>query len=280
MTHMVIVNTADEKSHIPCDDLESAIATIERFRNEENVESCELFELHPITFEFRPYYHVAISNGAASTSDVSAVTAAPAPLESVEDPATTVNTPVLSAVESSDPFGTTAAPAPTTSLSDAFVAAPAEAVPSAEVAEQGTSPFDTPAPAPSALDTAMANAGVPSEPIPPLPEAIPPAPAFGSAPVEAMPESTDPFAQVPQISDTPQSPAEAAAVATGSTGLGFELGGDNASTAFDPGAAQAPAASASSGVSDLFDSGAELPPPPPPPPVEVDEEPRRGLFGR
>lgn len=282
MTHMVIVNTAAEKSFHPCGGIDAAIATIERFRNEDNVESCELFELNPISFEFKPYYHVALSTGAGATSVAASAPIAEAPSVATPDLARNltslnehpepaaepaVSVPVLSAVESPNPFdtatGTTAAADAPASLSDAFVAPAPEPAPAFEPASAVASPFGVAddgafsetAVAPSALDATLADVGVSNNPpIPPLPEAIPPAPAFGEAIADPMSSAAvvDPFAQ---------SPSEAAAVATG-----FDQVDE----------------SATSSVSDLFDAGTELPPPPPPPPLEgeMDEQPRRGLFGR
>ncbi len=278
MPHMVIIHTTEQKSFYPCDDLDAAVATIERFRNEDNVESCELFELSPISFEFKPYYHVALSTGSVApsatadapgvvpTSDLASNLSSLADTPPVSE---APSAPFLSAVES--PSATEAGasdvfdPAPSfTPLSESFATTSPEAAPDIGMADA----------APSALDTTLANVGVPTNPpIPPLPEAIPPAPAFGEALAEPMspPPAVDPFSQ---------SPADAAAVATGApSGFGFELGNDEANTGFDPFQADEPAAAP---VTDLFESGAELPPPPPPPPLEaeVEEEPRRGLFGR
>lgn len=263
MTHMVIVHTANEKSFYPCDGIDSAVATIERFRNEENVESCELFELNPISFEFKPYYHVALSTGTSAPS----VPAAPAFGAAPE-----IDAPVLAAVESPNPFDSAAgAPAPMTpSLSDAFAAPAPEPAPAFDstpiqppplgVADEFVAP-------PSALDATLADVGVPADqPIPPLPDAIPPAPAFGEAIPDPMSSGAvaDPFGSSP--SDAPTFGSD--------TGLGFELGGNSPVSEFDP-------VDDSATVSDIFDSGAELPPPPPPP-LETDAEdtPRRGLFGR
>lgn len=294
MTHMVIVHTTDEKSFFPCEDLDAAVATIERFRNEDDVESCELFELNPISFEFKPYYHVALSTGlagstamAAGGSSLSMETKTPistfGSTEALRDEAVDpeVNVPVLSAVESPSTFEAagqeSALPAP---AADPFVAAQPVfgAAPAPELADE---PFVFAEESPSSLDSTLADVGVPtSAPIPALPESIPPAPVFG----EVTPDAASPLAAPPAVDPFAQSPADAAAVATGATsGFGFELGDSSSTSSFDPAAPEAPE---SSPVSDLFGSGAgaELPPPPPPPPleaeVEVDEQPRRGLFGR
>ncbi|MEE9413732.1 MAG: hypothetical protein V3V01_00515 [Acidimicrobiales bacterium] len=62
MTHMVIFQTSQQTTHHRCDDISSAVEMMERLRNEDGVESLELFELNEVEFEFRTYYHVAIAS--------------------------------------------------------------------------------------------------------------------------------------------------------------------------------------------------------------------------
>ncbi len=266
---MVIVQMADDASYHPCEDLASAISMMERFRNEEGVESLELFQMSPVSFEFKTYYQVEIDNGSVTqtqsapevASSLSAVTplaevpAAPAQDAPAEAAVEQLTAPVVSepAAELPSPWDTPAEPA-------------AEAVEVPTAADQSVVPFPT---APAAPAEAL---------LPP----IPPAPAVAvPAPAEAV-ESGSMFGQTFESEEDPflaAQPAEAPAEA--GNGLGFELSpqSDPAASPFN----DAPA------VDSL--SAEDVPPPPPPPGEDIlaemaemadtkATEPRRGLFGR
>ncbi len=276
MPHLVIVHSADDMSFHPCNDLDSAVAAIERLRNEDGVESCELFEMNPISFEFRPYYHVAIGDHSAQPG------------------AETHLAPVVDAF----PSAPSVPVMPETSLDSESLDTPM----SLEAALANVTPPDPsavvpplpPLPATDLSSTISPPAAVADAPFVPAPAPFEPAP-YEAAPADATPFDVPPAPPASDVFADQLAASEAAAVATGAVapteGLGFELG-ESSGFGFDTNQA---GDSAAGTVTDMFESSTEqLPPPPPPPPspaiapsvaetvaeVASEEPPRRGLFGR
>jgi hypothetical protein len=62
---MVIYRGVDGKpGYQQAEDIHDAVAFVEQMRNEEGVEQARIFRLEEVTFEYRPYYRVELSNGA------------------------------------------------------------------------------------------------------------------------------------------------------------------------------------------------------------------------
>jgi hypothetical protein len=62
VSHMVIFRSTDGRpGYHQADELDEAVAYVERLRNEEGVEHARIFRLDEVTFEFRPYFRVAIA---------------------------------------------------------------------------------------------------------------------------------------------------------------------------------------------------------------------------
>ena len=268
---------ASDTSYHPCEDLASAISTMERFRNEEGVESLELFQMSPVNFEFKTYYQVEIGDPASSLgtpAGLSAVAplaeAAPAVEPTAAAPAVEAveEAPVVEATETAETAVAESIEAPSEPVSPWDIAPESVEVPTA--ADQSVVPFPTAEPVP-----------VEALAIPP----IPPAPAV-PAPAEAA-EASSMFGEAFESEEDPflvAQPVEAAAEVPAGSGLGFELSAqaDQTSSPFG----DAPAAADPFGAGDI--------PPPPPPPQEGEgilaemaemadskaKEPRRGLFGR
>lgn len=65
MSHMVIYRGIDGKpGYQQAEDIHDAVTFVEQMRNEEGVEQARIFRLEEVTFEYRPYYRVELSNGA------------------------------------------------------------------------------------------------------------------------------------------------------------------------------------------------------------------------
>lgn len=66
MSHMVIYRGVDGKpGYHQTDDIHDAVSFVEQMRNEEGVEHARIFRLEEVVFEYRPYYRVELTNGAA-----------------------------------------------------------------------------------------------------------------------------------------------------------------------------------------------------------------------
>lgn len=66
MSHMVIYRGVDGKpGYHQTDDIHDAVNFVETMRNEEGVEHARIFRLEEVVFEYRPYYRVELTNGAA-----------------------------------------------------------------------------------------------------------------------------------------------------------------------------------------------------------------------
>ena len=70
MSHMVIYRGVDGKpGYHQTDDIHDAVSFVETMRNEEGVEHARIFRLEEVVFEYRPYYRVELTNGAAIASN-------------------------------------------------------------------------------------------------------------------------------------------------------------------------------------------------------------------
>ena len=70
MSHMVIYRGVDGKpGYHQTDDIHDAVNFVETMRNEEGVEHARIFRLEEVVFEYRPYYRVELTNGAAIASN-------------------------------------------------------------------------------------------------------------------------------------------------------------------------------------------------------------------
>jgi hypothetical protein len=102
---MVIFRSTDGRpGYHQADELEEAVGFVERLRNEEGVEHARIFRMDEVTFEFRPYFRVAIAGPPAAAPvlerepEVAAVEAPPAePVPEVAD------VPVMDGVHQMEP---------------------------------------------------------------------------------------------------------------------------------------------------------------------------------
>ena len=93
VSHMVIYRGVDGKpGYQQAEDIHDAVAFVEQMRNEEGVEQARIFRLEEVTFEYRPYYRVELSSGAAG-HEPSFAGNTPAPMVSA---ATLSSTPMSS----------------------------------------------------------------------------------------------------------------------------------------------------------------------------------------
>ncbi len=66
MSHMVIYRGADGKpGYHQTDDIHDAVMYVESLRNDRDVDHARIFRLEEVTFEYKPYYRVELSTGAA-----------------------------------------------------------------------------------------------------------------------------------------------------------------------------------------------------------------------
>lgn len=246
MTHMVIFQTAQETTHHRCAGISSAIEMMERLRNEDGVESLELFELSEVEFEFRTYYHVSIANGDDVGSDSDS--ADEATIESL--------------------YASTDDDSETDSDTDESDEPDADDIPS-NVAE-------FPVPETSVEDELL-------EPLAPLTGLTAPAEPAESAVAEVSPlPPMTASADIPTTDDSLSESAPSTPFSDAIAGHTETAVASAPQSADDIFGAVAPADDGSEDPINPFASTAELPPPPPPPEVEeaVASEPRRGLFGR
>lgn len=67
MSHMVIYRGADGKpGYHQTDDIHDAVMYVESLRNDKEVDHARIFRLEEVTFEYKPYYRVELSTGAAA----------------------------------------------------------------------------------------------------------------------------------------------------------------------------------------------------------------------
>ena len=67
MSHMVIYRGADGKpGYHQTDDIHDAVMYVESLRNDKDVDHARIFRLEEVTFEYKPYYRVELSTGAAA----------------------------------------------------------------------------------------------------------------------------------------------------------------------------------------------------------------------
>ena len=72
MSHMVLYSGRDGAvAFTRCNELNEAIAQVERLRNEESVEQVQIFRLEEVKFEIKPYYRVEIPQAVAFDNLVS-----------------------------------------------------------------------------------------------------------------------------------------------------------------------------------------------------------------
>ncbi|MBT8241143.1 MAG: hypothetical protein KJN63_07935 [Acidimicrobiia bacterium] len=65
---MVIYRGADGKpGYHQTDDIHDAVMYVESLRNDKDVDHARIFRLDEVTFEYRPYYRVELSSGAAAS---------------------------------------------------------------------------------------------------------------------------------------------------------------------------------------------------------------------
>jgi hypothetical protein len=70
---MVIFQDGDGKpGYHDVEDLDDAIRHVEHLRNDEGVEQARIFHMEEVTFEFRPYFRVAVGGASASADDAPA----------------------------------------------------------------------------------------------------------------------------------------------------------------------------------------------------------------
>jgi hypothetical protein len=70
VTHIVIY---EREPGVPVyqrvEDLEAAVAEVERLRNTDGITESDIFELQPVTFRFQPYFRVALDEDAWEAED-------------------------------------------------------------------------------------------------------------------------------------------------------------------------------------------------------------------
>jgi hypothetical protein len=72
--------------YLPVDDLTAAVAEVERLRNDEQVTDAAIFELRAVSFDYEPYYRVALADElrSAARSDTGWLAAATRAVEGRE----------------------------------------------------------------------------------------------------------------------------------------------------------------------------------------------------
>lgn len=94
MSHMVIYRSPDGKAAFQqVDDLASAVAFVEKIRNESGVENGRIYRLEQVNYRFEPYYQVRLDAGEASRAP-----AAPPPPPPAPEPAPAQGAHMASAV--------------------------------------------------------------------------------------------------------------------------------------------------------------------------------------
>ena len=84
MSHMVIFRSSDGKAgYHQADALDEAVSYVERMRNAEGVEQARIFRLEEVRFEFRPYFHVQMTE--AAPAGVGGDTSSPVAPEAPDD---------------------------------------------------------------------------------------------------------------------------------------------------------------------------------------------------
>ena len=128
MSHMVIYRGADGKPGFQqIDDLATAIAYVEKLRNEQSVENSRIYRLEQVQYRFEPYFQVRLDDGSTVSSPA---VSSPAPVVEVAP----AKEPVVEAVRPAAPTPPAPPSLPTPPAPPAAVRTPVTASVSAPVA--------------------------------------------------------------------------------------------------------------------------------------------------
>lgn len=73
VSHMVIFRSSEGKAgYHQAEGLDEAVRFVERLRNSENVEQARIFKMEEVSFEYRPYFRVAVAGAAPAPAAASA----------------------------------------------------------------------------------------------------------------------------------------------------------------------------------------------------------------
>lgn len=123
MTHLVkYTNSEGHTGEHEIEELQDAIAHVERLRNEQGVASARIFRIEEIAFEFKPYYRVELGGSAVDPASGSRGTAA------AGSPAEPAPAPLAAETAAED------------AAHSAAGAAPAHSAPADAVAAEGAAP--------------------------------------------------------------------------------------------------------------------------------------------